>query len=79
MLTKKQQKKFDKEQRFQGDKGDQGGEKIDRPKKKKETIKCHTKSRKRIKKSSKRRFVEHVIRLIKICASGTRKIQIKRE
>ncbi|GGA26426.1 hypothetical protein [Okeania sp. KiyG1] len=54
MLTKKQQKKFDKEQRFQGDKGDQGGERIDKPKKKKETIKCHTKSRKRIKKKLKK-------------------------
>ena len=43
ILFKKQQKKFDKEQRFQGDKGDQGGSRIDRPKKKKETIKCHTK------------------------------------
>ena len=43
ILFKKQQKKFDKEQRFQGDKGYQGGERIDTPKKKKETIKCHTK------------------------------------
>ena len=43
ILFKKQQKKFDKEQRFQGDKGYQGGEKIDTPKKKKEPIKCHTK------------------------------------
>ena len=43
ILFKKQQKKFDKEQRFQGDKGYQGGEIIDTPKKKKETIKCHTK------------------------------------
>ena len=43
ILFKKQQKKFDKEQRFQGDKGYQGGEKIDTLKKKKETIKCHIK------------------------------------
>ena len=43
ILFKKPQKKFDKEQRFQGDKGYQGGERIDTPKKKKETIKCHTK------------------------------------
>lgn len=35
ILFKKQQKKFDKEQRFQGDKGYQGGERIDTPKKKK--------------------------------------------
>ncbi|WP_363269257.1 hypothetical protein [Okeania sp. SIO2B3] len=34
-LLKKQQKKLDKEQRFQGDKGDQGGERVDTPKKKK--------------------------------------------
>ncbi|ABG53771.1 conserved hypothetical protein [Trichodesmium erythraeum IMS101] len=34
ILFKKQQKKFDKEQRFQGDKGYQGGERIDTPKKK---------------------------------------------
>ena len=43
ILFKKPQKKFDEEQRFQGDKGYQGGERIDTPKKKKETIRCHTK------------------------------------
>ncbi len=31
----KQQKKLDKEQIFQGDKADQGGERVDTPKKKK--------------------------------------------
>ncbi|MDY7003559.1 MAG: hypothetical protein SWX82_06200 [Cyanobacteriota bacterium] len=30
------------------------------------------------RKAQKRIFVEHIIRLIKICASGRRKIQIKR-
>ena len=43
ILFKKQQKKFDKEQRFQGDKGYQGGKELTHKRKKKETIKCHTK------------------------------------
>jgi len=43
ILFKKQQKKFDKEQRFQGIKVIKVGKKLTRQRKKKETIKCHIK------------------------------------
>ncbi len=78
-LFKKPQKKFDKEQKFQGDKGDQGGERVETPKKKKRNQKMSEEAKKENQqKAQKRIFVEHVIRLIKIFGWGTRKIQIKR-
>ena len=54
-LFKKQQKKFDKEQRFKGDKGDQGGEKVETPTIK-ETRKYQKKQRKRISEKLKKEY-----------------------
>ena len=54
-LFKKQQKKFDQEQRFQRDQGDQGGEKVDTPTIK-ETRKCQKKQRKRISEKLKKEY-----------------------
>ena len=54
-LFKKQQKKFDKQQRFQRDQGDQGGEKVDTPTIK-ETRKYQKKQRKRISEKLKKEY-----------------------
>ena len=78
ILFKKQQKKFDKEQRFQGDKGYQGGERIDTPKKKQRNHKMSYKVKKENqKKAQKRIFVEHVIRLIKIFKVARERFRLK--
>ena len=77
-LLKKQQKKLDKEQRFQGDKGYQGGERVDTPKKKKRNKKMPEEVKKENQqKAQKRIFVEHVIRLIKIFGVARERFRLK--
>ncbi|WP_293156160.1 hypothetical protein [Okeania sp. SIO2C9] len=55
-LLKKQQKNFDDEQKFQGDKGDQGGARVSTQKKLK-TQKCHQKLKKRINGKPKKEYL----------------------
>ena len=66
-LLIKQQKNFDKEQKFQGDKGYQGAEKTITPQKKprKQEMLPEIKED-NLKLAKKIIFVEHVIRLLKI-------------
>ena len=66
-LLIKQQKNFDKEQKFQGDKGYQGVEKTITPQKqpRKQEMPPEIKED-NLKLAKKRIFVEHVIRLLKI-------------
>ncbi|MGD1874119.1 MAG: transposase family protein [Mastigocoleus sp.] len=66
-LFRKQQPKFDNQQEFEGDKGYQGGKNITTPhkKKKKQQLSEQQKEENRIL-SSKRIFVEHLIRIVKI-------------
>ena len=66
-LLIKQQKNFDKEQKFQGDKGYQGGERTMTLQKKprKQEISPEMKED-NLKLAKKRIFVEHVISLLKI-------------
>ena len=66
-LFRKQQSKFDNQQEFEGDKGYQGGKNITTPhkKKKKQQLSEQQKEENRIL-STKRIFVEHLIRIVKI-------------
>ncbi len=66
-LFREQQKKFDSEQKFEGDKGYQGGKNITTPhkKKRKQQLTEQQKSENKIL-SSKRIFIEHLIRILKI-------------
>lgn len=66
-LFRKQQKKFDSEQKFEGDKGYQGGKNITTPhkKKRKQQLSEQQKAENKIL-SSKRIFIEHLIRLVRI-------------
>ncbi|WP_366557730.1 transposase family protein [Okeania sp. SIO1I7] len=74
----KQQKKLDKEQIFQGDKGYQGGEIVDTPKNKKRNKKMSEEVKKKNQqKAQKRIFVEHVIRLIKIFRVARERFRLK--
>ncbi|MGK7921017.1 MAG: transposase family protein [Trichodesmium sp.] len=77
-LLIQQQKKFDKEQKFQGDKGYQGAERTKIPKKKprKQELPPEIKEENK-KKSQKRIFVEHVIRLIKIFGVARERFRLK--
>lgn len=66
-LFREQQKKFEADQMFEGDKAYQGGENITTPHKKPRKGELTTKQISENKEfSSKRIFVEHVIRLIKV-------------
>jgi len=66
-LFREQQKKFHKQQMFEGDKGYQGGENITTPQNKPRKRELTEQEKAENKKlSSKRIFVEHVIRLLKI-------------
>lgn len=66
-LFRGQQKKFDEQQEFEGDKGYQGGKNITTPhkKKRKQQLSDKQKEENRIL-SSKRIFVEHLIRIVRI-------------
>ncbi len=66
-LFREQQKKFETDQIFEGDKAYKGGENITTPQKKPPKGELTTKQKAENKQfSSKRIFVEHVIRLVKI-------------
>jgi len=66
-LFRKQQEKFEKDQMFEGDKAYQGGENIKTPQKKPRNRELTAQQKAENKEfSSKRIFVEHVIRLVKI-------------
>lgn len=66
-LFRDQQKKFDEQQMFEGDKAYQGGKNITTPQKKPRKRELSEQEKAENKKlSSQRIFVEHVIRLIKI-------------
>jgi len=66
-LFREQQKKFESDQMFEGDKGYQGGENITTPQKKPRKGELTTKQKSDNKKlSSQRIFVEHVIRMVRI-------------
>jgi hypothetical protein len=77
-IFREQQKKFNIEQRFTGDKGYQGGMNIKTPQKKprgKELTDLEKDANKEI--SSKRIYVEHVIRLIKIFRAAKERFRMK--
>ncbi len=66
-LFREQQEKFEKDQMFEGDKAYQGGENIKTPYKKPRHRELTAQQKTENKEfSSKRIFVEHVIRLVKI-------------
>lgn len=66
-LFREQQKKFDPEQEFEGDKGVQGGKNITTPQKKKRNQQLNEQQKTETKiLSSKRIFIEHLIRLGRI-------------
>ena len=77
-LLIQQPKKFDKEQKFQGDKGYQGAERTTITKKKliKQELPPEIKEENQ-QKSQKRIFVEHVIRLIKIFGVARERFRLK--
>jgi hypothetical protein len=77
-IFREQQKKFNVEQRFTGDKGYQGGINIKTPQKKprgKELTDLQKDANKEI--SSERIYVEHVIRLIKIFRAAKERFRMK--
>lgn len=77
-IFRKQQKKFNGEQKFTGDKGYQGGMNIKTPQKKprgKELTDSQKEANKEI--SSERIYVEHVIRLIKIFRAAKERFRMK--
>ena len=77
-IFREQQKKFNIEQRFTGDKGYQGGINIKTPQKKprgKELTDLQKDANKEI--SSERIYVEHVIRLIKIFRAAKERFRMK--
>ena len=77
-LLIKQQKKFDKKQKFQGDKGYQGAERTTIPKKKprKQELPLEIKEENN-KKAKKIIFVKHIIRLIKIFGLARERFRLK--
>jgi hypothetical protein len=56
-LLIKQLSKFDKKQKFQGDKGYQGAERTTIPKKSRESKNCQQKSKKIIRKKPKKEYL----------------------
>ena len=77
-LLKKQQKRFDKKQNFQGDKAFQGAERTTTPKKKPRKKEMPPEIKEENKEKAKKRiFVEHVIRLIKIFGVARERFRLK--
>ncbi|NEP83576.1 MAG: transposase family protein [Okeania sp. SIO3B3] len=77
-LLIKQQKKFDKKQKFQGDKADNGVERTVTPKKKPRKQELPLEVKKDNKdRAQKRIFVEHVIKLIKIFGVARERFRLK--
>lgn len=77
-LFQEQQTKFDKEQEFEGDKAYQGGTNITTPhkKKKKQQLSEQQKEENKVL-SSKRIFVEHLIRVVKIFQVASQRFRLK--
>ena len=74
----KQQNKFDKKQKFQGDKGYQGAERTTTPKKNPRKQELPPKFQEENKEKAKKRiFIEHVIRLIKIFGVARERFRLK--
>lgn len=76
-LFRQQQTKFDEQQTFEGDKGYQGGHNITTPhkKKRKQELSEQQKEENKIL-SSKRIFVEHLIRVIKIFQIASQRFRL---
>ncbi|MEH1783930.1 MAG: transposase family protein [Nostoc sp.] len=76
-LFREQQIKFDKEQEFEGDKAYQGGTNITTPhkKKKKQQLSEQQKEENKVL-SSKRIFVEHLIRVVKIFQVASQRFRL---
>ncbi|BAY26419.1 hypothetical protein NIES2100_62350 [Calothrix sp. NIES-2100] len=77
-LFREQQKKFDSEQKFAGDKGYQGGKNMTTPhkKKRKQQLTEQQKTENKIL-SSKRIFIEHLIRLVRIFKITSQRFGLK--
>ncbi len=76
-LFKKQQIKFDEQQNFEGDKAYQGGKNITTPHKRKRNQKLSEQQQKENKVlSSKRIFIEHLIRIIKIFQIASQRFRL---
>ena len=77
-LFREQQKKFDAEQEFEGDKGYQGGKNITTPHKKKRNQQLNEQQITENKiLSSKRIFIEHLIRLMRIFQITSQRFKLK--
>jgi hypothetical protein len=76
-LFRQQQTKFDEQQKFEGDKGYQGGNNITTPhkKKRKQQLSDQQKEENKVL-SSKRIFVEHLIRIIKIFQIASQRFRL---
>ncbi|WP_237397034.1 transposase family protein [Okeania sp. KiyG1] len=70
-------KNFDKKQKFQGDKAYEGVERTTTPKRNQEKRNATRNQRRKSRKSQKRIFVEHVIRLIKIFGLARERFRLK--
>ncbi len=76
-LFREQQTKFDNEQEFEGDKAYQGGENITTPHKKKKKQKLSEQQKEENKAlSSKRIFIEHLIRRVKIFQVASQRFRL---
>jgi hypothetical protein len=76
-LFKKQLDKFDEQQKFEGDKAYQGGKNITTPHKKKRNQKLSEQQKEENKiLSSKRIFIEHLIRVIKIFQIASQRFRL---
>ncbi|MBW4511547.1 MAG: transposase [Scytonematopsis contorta HA4267-MV1] len=76
-LFREQQTKFDKGQEFEGDKAYQGGENITTPHKRKKKQKLSERQKEGNKAlSSKRIFVEHLIRVVKIFQVASQRFRL---
>jgi IS5 family transposase len=79
-LFREQQKNFDSQQEFSGDKGYQGGQNITTPHKRKRKQELNEQQKKENKAlSSQRIFVEHLIRLVKIFQVASQRFRLNDE
>jgi hypothetical protein len=77
-LFREQQTKFDEKQQFEGDKAYQGGNNITTPHKKKRKQQLNEQQKEENKAlSSKRIFVEHLIRVVKIFQVASQRFRLK--
>ena len=76
-LLREQQRNFNKEQKYQGDKGYQGVKNTVTPKKKEKNKEITEEIKKDNREKAKKRiFVEHIIRLIKIFKTGRERFRL---